>query len=138
MAEPEAPTIPGADQLVDWFGFWPSFHDAEILELHLDRNSKSFIRIHTWLTNNEVDASGRFISDRHVVVTFWLERIVALSLWDFNSQNVISGVDIGATPAGHRVKLCPCYGLSGDIEAEKVSVTLEPGKPESASPLSGS
>jgi hypothetical protein len=135
MANLEAPIIPGAEQLVDWFGFWPSFHDAEILELHLDRNEKSFIRIHTWLTKNEVDASGRFISDRHVVVTFWLEGIVALSLCGFNSQNVISGLEIEPTPAGHRVRLAPCYGLSGDIEAEKMSITLEPGKPESASRL---
>ena len=29
------PNIPGADSIVSWFGRWPSFHDAEIMTLHV-------------------------------------------------------------------------------------------------------
>src|SRR5262249_56531494 len=118
MPELVVPTIPGADRLVEWFGAWPSFHDAEILEVCLDRRGRSFIRIHTWRMTNEVDAGGHFVRDRHAVVTIWLEGIVGLSLSDFSSQNVIARLDIEVTPVGHRVRLAPCYGLAGEIQAE--------------------
>ena len=29
--------IEGSEKLVERFGYWPSFHDAEILEIHLWR-----------------------------------------------------------------------------------------------------
>jgi len=36
---PELGTIEGAKNLRDWFGYWPSFHDAEVILLHLHRRS---------------------------------------------------------------------------------------------------
>jgi hypothetical protein len=35
--EAMTPNIPGAESVVKWFGKWPSFHDAEIMTLHIDR-----------------------------------------------------------------------------------------------------
>jgi hypothetical protein len=28
-------SIAGAQELYDWFGYWPGFHDAEVLKLRL-------------------------------------------------------------------------------------------------------
>ena len=33
----EIQEVPGAAELHDWFGFWPNFHDAEIISLYLNR-----------------------------------------------------------------------------------------------------
>src|SRR5262245_49024564 len=88
------PDIPGAHELGSWFGSWPSFHDAEILELRLNRSTESIIRIHTWAMTDELDAKGFYVSDRHVVVTFILNGITSLSLTGFNNQNVIAGLDL--------------------------------------------
>jgi hypothetical protein len=40
--------IPGTLELVKWFGYWPSFHDAEVLDLELHRTGGSTVRIHTF------------------------------------------------------------------------------------------
>ena len=38
MPDDEYPAgIAGAAELVEWFGRWPSFHDAEIVSLELNR-----------------------------------------------------------------------------------------------------
>jgi hypothetical protein len=37
MTETIIQEIPGALSVIEWFGFWPSFHDGEILEVHLSR-----------------------------------------------------------------------------------------------------
>jgi hypothetical protein len=38
--EPDLTRIDGAQRLYDWFGYWPSFHDAEILSLQLNLSSR--------------------------------------------------------------------------------------------------
>jgi hypothetical protein len=42
---------------------------------------------------------------------------------------LIFGLAIGKTDSGFRVTLDDCYGLTGSIESENVSLRLTPGKP---------
>ena len=123
-------TIPGAENLITWFGDWPSFHDAEVLELSLLREGKSRVRIHTWRTTNEIDSTGHFVNDRHVIVSFWFEEVVDLELTDFSGQNVISGLACEKSENGFKVRMFPCFGVAGYIEAERISIAFEPGKPK--------
>jgi hypothetical protein len=78
---------------------------------------------------SEVSADGYYVLDRHAVVTVWLEGITDLELADFSVQNVIGGLDVKAHGGGFRVTLWPVYGVGGYIDAERVSLSLEPGKP---------
>jgi hypothetical protein len=55
-----------------------------------------------------------------------------LELADFSRQNVIFGLGCEAKDKGVRVTLSPCFGVTGYIEAEQVSVSFEPGKPPKA------
>ncbi len=84
--------IPGASALHDWFGYWPSFHDAEIVGLHLNRKGGSSLRLHTWEMTKEVDEKGYYVLSKHVVVEFILETISSLSLNGFSHQNVVFGL----------------------------------------------
>ena len=130
MKTPSIPDLPGADSLVSWFGEWPSFHDAEILALHLDREGVSSLKIHAWLTTHETsEQDGRrlYRTDKHAVVTFHLENIIDLELADFSSQNVISGLGIDRQDEFIRLTLSPCFGLAGHIDARTVSVVVHPG-----------
>ncbi len=124
--------VEGAKSLRDWFAYWPSFHDAEVVELCLNRNSSSHLRIHTWEMTKEVDARGFYILTKHIVVEFLLKAISKLSLNDFNNQNVLSGLVLEKSAGGFRLVLDACYGLDGVIEAEEISIRLTPGKPQDA------
>ena len=132
MAESTAPSIPGAEEVIQWFGEWPSFSDAEILGLNLRRDGRSSIRVHSWRMTSEVNAQGHYVLDRHAVVTVWLEGISDLELGDFSSQNVIGNLDIKPHESGFRVTLWPIYGVGGHIDAARVTLSLEPGKPGDA------
>src|SRR5262249_26734004 len=121
--------IQGAADLHDWFGYWPNFHDAEIISLHLNRNGNSSIRVHTWEMTNEVDQNGYFVQTKHLVIEFILENVLGLNLSGFNHQNVVFDIGIEKTDLGFRVTLGGCYGLEGTIEAERISLRLAPGKP---------
>jgi hypothetical protein len=125
----ELHAIIGAQELHDWFGYWPKFHDAEIVSLHLHRRGSSSLLIHTWETMNEVDDRGYFVHTKHVVVEFLFENISELDLGGFSHQNVVFGLELVKKDAGFLLTLDPCYGLAGAIEAQRVSIRLNPGKP---------
>ena len=130
MAVPvEIIDIHGASELRDWFGYWPSFHDAEIISLHLNRRGSSSLRVHTWEMTKEVDEKGHYVLAKHVVVEFILETVSGLSLNGFNHQNVIFGLEVEKIDSGFRLTLDNCYGLAGSIEAERMSLRITPGKP---------
>jgi|ERR1022692_2586339 hypothetical protein len=106
------PDIPGADKLLQWFAGNPSFHDGEVLELHLDRSRTSWIRIMT--------------ACKPAIVTFTLKDITDLELFDFSCQNVISGLDLEKRDGVLRLTMGPCYGIAGFIDAKRVSVDIAP------------
>src|SRR5580698_8298651 len=116
----ELEPITGAQELYDWFGFWPGFHDAEVINLHLNRRGPSRLVIHTWEMTDRVDSKGHYELAKHVVVEFILKDVAALSLEGFSKQNVIFGLAIEKIEPGFRLTLDPCYGLSGSIAAESM------------------
>ena len=125
----EVSEIQGADELHEWFGYWPDFHDAEIMSLHLNRKGTSSLRVHTWEMTKEVDAKGYYVRTKHVVVEFVLESVSGLTVNGFNHQNVIFGLVIEKIESGFRLTLDECYGLAGILEAQNVTLRLTPGKP---------
>jgi Immunity protein 50 len=122
--------VNGAVELHDWFGYWPNFHDAEIISVCLNRKGRSSLRIHTWEMTKEIDEKGYYVLTKHIVVEFAFEAVSGLSLNGFSHQNVIFGLGIEKTDSGFRLTLDECYGLAGSIEAEKISISLTPGKPQ--------
>jgi Immunity protein 50 len=120
--------IEGAQAVFDWFGYWPSFHDAEIIDLHLATAGPSWLSVLTWHMNRDVIESGFYRREREAIVTFTLTGIADLELADFSNQNVISSLAIEPRAHGARLILKPCYGLTGFIEAAEVRVALTPGK----------
>ena len=125
---PELEAIEGAQELYDWFGHWPSFHDAEVVSLHLNRVGPSSLVVHTWEMTSQVDDHNYFILAKHVVVEFVLIEVSELELGGFSSQNVVFALDIKKLDEGFRLRLAPCYGLAGTIEAKTVRIHLTPGK----------
>ena len=138
MVMEEAPDIPGAGEVVAWFGYWPSFHDAEVLSITLDRSHPSRVVIHTWDRTSDVDARGYYVRDKHAIVTFVLEGflldhegITNTQIDYFNAQNVLSGATINKTVAGYDLILYGIYGVSASISVQYIRVELSPGMPES-------
>jgi hypothetical protein len=124
------PEIPGADAVVAWFGGWPSFHDAEVLELCFLRKGTSYLRLHAWIMTDQLDAKGYYVLDKHAVVTFAFEGVTGLELSGFSGQNVINGLELEVSPDSFLLSFDASYGIGGAIEGIKVSVDLKPGKPD--------
>jgi immunity protein 50 of polymorphic toxin system len=95
--------IEGSEKLTSIFGFWPSFHDAEVIELHLWRGDAMTERahprfpvltakIHVWELTNEIDAHGYHILKHHTLATLRFHDVLNLEIKGFNQQNAIFGL----------------------------------------------
>jgi hypothetical protein len=124
----EPQDLPGADAVITWFGKWPSFHDAEVLSVHIDReHNMSSLRIQTWNLSDATDESGHFIREQVATVVFEFSGIrwIRLEGEDADRQNVIAGLRLDTTADGYRLELAPCYGLAGEVVALQLKVGLE-------------
>jgi hypothetical protein len=126
----ELKAIPGAQELHDWFGYWPPFIDAEIIALHLNRRKPSSLFVHTYEMTDLTDDIGYYVREKHVVVEFILEDISDLHLNDFIKPNIVSSLLCRKTERGYRLTLDAYYGLGGTIDARAVSIRLHPGEPQ--------
>ena len=121
--------LPGGRALISWFGQILSFHDAEIVNLSLDRSASSILTIYCFRMTDEVDTRGYFIPDKHALVTFQMDDIIDLKLDGFSVQNVIFGLTISKRPdsdPGYDIDLEPCFGLSGRLSCRSLSVLFRP------------
>src|SRR5687767_7038301 len=85
------------------FGYWPSFHDAEVVKVRLDRGDSLDAQgegrkptleadIHVFETTDEVTDQGFYALRKHTLATFAFRGIDELQLEGFNHQNVLFGL----------------------------------------------
>jgi hypothetical protein len=90
--------IAGADRVTQIFGDWPSFHDAEVLRLVLDRSRPDGpileIQIHAFESTGEVAPSGYYVLKNHNLISMRFTRICLQEIKWFNHQNVLMSLDI--------------------------------------------
>jgi hypothetical protein len=125
--------------LTDIFGRWPSFHDAEVLRILLDRDESKLVgpsleaKIHVFEMTSEVDERNRYVLKNHVAVTIRFIEIYNLSMKDFNHQNVLQGLNIDdiSDPQFERIKFevsfDGIFGISVRLQCNSISVvSVEP------------
>jgi hypothetical protein len=95
--------IAGAEKLIAVFGRWPTFHDAEVVRLGLDRRSPTGeceptidAVVHTWEMTNKIDAAGHYGMRNHVLVHLRFFGIDELQLNGFNGQNALFALTASA------------------------------------------
>jgi hypothetical protein len=113
--------------VIEWFGYQPNFHDAEVLSIDLRRYPEpSVVRVYVWHTSGEIDEKGHFRQDRHAVVSFILGDVVRQNLSFWNHQNVLSMLHVTDEPDGPTLTLEGIYGVEGEITARDISIRIEP------------
>ena len=127
------PTIEHAEKLTHIFGEWPSFHDAEVVCLILDRSGPEAptleAQIHVFAVTSDLDATGHYVLANHTLITLRFTEVALLGLDGFNRQNVLFELLITdlapSTHDGRRllVKMDASYGIGAAFECVRAVVT---------------
>lgn len=81
--------------LTDRFGAWPSFHDAEVLQVTLDRSGPDLIAtLHVFEVSAAVTADGFYELQNHTSAVLRFGGIAQLHLEEFNHQNALMGLQL--------------------------------------------
>jgi hypothetical protein len=141
--------IQGVVKLTQIFGTWPSFHDAEVIELSVRRNGigpkqgSEFspvltVMVHVWQTTPEVDAKGFFVLRNHTLATIRFHGVEEFKMEGFNHQNVIFGLDIGEEQGSQgasplfTVNFDPSFGIDASFKCSRIEIVdAIPYTPES-------
>jgi hypothetical protein len=57
-------SLPGGQQVIDWFGFCPNFHDSVLERLEI-ASGDAVLALRAVRMTDRIDATGHFILDRH-------------------------------------------------------------------------
>jgi hypothetical protein len=124
-------SIAGAQELFDWFGYWPEFHDANVIKFHLELGAPASLLVHSWEMTNTVASAGFYELRKHVVVEFLLNDLSNVNPQDLWEGSILFSLEITKSDAGFRLDLSSAYGLCGTIEARQLSLRITPGQPPS-------
>tara|TARA_B100000614_G_scaffold256097_1_gene274124 strand:- start:47 stop:508 length:462 start_codon:yes stop_codon:yes gene_type:complete len=130
----------GGSKVTDAFGYFPTFHDAEVIWVTLNRNSSPGVEwpvptleflLHGWEMTSEVNEKGFYVLTKHHLVHFKFSGIDHMNLQHFNHQNAIFELSITEIekPTDHaklEVQISHAHGLNGAFRAvsgEVLSVT---------------
>ena len=123
--------IAGHETVVTALGKWPSFHDAEVVSIVLERNAgedltppQMTVTLHAFRLEVAADDPAR--NDCRITLLF--RGIEQLRLADFNNQNAINGISITSHRSDQlqrevfKVKFHPGFGVSGDFQCDEIEV----------------
>ena len=129
--------IEGASRLVDAFGgFWPDFHDAEVLSLAFEREdpvaqtgTRILANIHVWAMTDRVDEHGMGINEHESRVVLEFRDVEDVMMEGFNYQNVLGqlrlrrrGGEVAPTSSGFDVHFRSIFGLEAIFRCAVVAV----------------
>ena len=129
-------TVRGGPKLIEWVGYATNFHDAELLQIDLQRDSPSEIRLRYW----RYQPGSTFEIRDHCVVSIQIEDVLDLEIDGFSARNILFSLMFGApqdrperrnyfpydpTPNDIEITLDPTWGIGGWIVARGVSVSCE-------------
>ena len=131
--------IEGSERLTSIFGYWPSFHDAEVIEFNLWRgdvepDAGRYIfpvlttKIHLWELTSEVDDRGILVMRHHTLTTLRFHDVDKLHMDGFNHQNAIFGLSITVEERGEGfppylcVEFDPAHGIDLAFRCFRIEV----------------
>ena len=143
-----SPHIENSKKITDIFGYWPSFHDAEIHEVNLsvaDREpwvagSASPVvdmRIHVFEMTKDLTPEGYFVLTKHTMTRLRFRNVEGLQFSTFSFQNCILELEFGLEPMSYphgggpqdgplpnvlTVRIASSLGMSGEFRCQSAEV----------------
>jgi len=126
--------IPGAADLIQVFGRWPSFHDAEVIRCVLERADSHGAGpsigadVHVFEMSREVGTDGAYVLKNHRLVSFRFAGVDKVSLDGFNHQNVLSALaildirDRQMESLKYEVKFISSFGMGARFLCREVTI----------------
>jgi hypothetical protein len=127
MTEIPTDAIPGATDLVAWFGRFPRFHDANVVDFQIRADGFGHLKAKAFKMTDKVDEKGYFILEKHCTVTLFFDEITFVNLTGFQPGGaIISDVNIKTESDEFDIAVESSYGFQGSLRSRKLRISFEP------------
>ncbi|AXI61583.1 hypothetical protein DLD99_14245 [Pseudomonas kribbensis] len=124
--------IQGAGRMIGNIGFWPSFHDAEVISFSVSRplhhaNSGTVAKLRIYYREHEVVRAGTAVFEycfrKSLLIELIFDGLQDSSLKDFNQQNVLDSIKFKRLQDSSIVaELLSIWGVGGVIRCNTVAI----------------
>ena len=114
--------VTNGEQLVAAMGYWPSFHDANVVEVFRANNSFS-AKIHVFEMTDKVDPKGYFVLQKHHLVTFSFNGVQSNSLPGGYTTDCLDELVFAKVGDNVQVSFESVMGQSGEVVCTEVAIT---------------
>ncbi|MGC5698583.1 hypothetical protein J4P02_00100 [Pseudomonas sp. NFXW11] len=124
--------IDGAGRVIGHIGFWPSFHDAEVISFSLSRplhraHSVTVAKLCIHYREHEIVGAGtadfEYVCCKSLLIELIFSDLQELSLEDFNRQNVLESIHFKRSQDSSIIaELVSIWGFGGVIRCTTVAV----------------
>jgi hypothetical protein len=122
-----AQDIPGAPELINWFGHFPSCHDANVVKFAIHGDGSGLMEVDAHQMTDKVDAKGYFVLDKHCRITFRFDGIQSVQLADFRpGQAILYDLKISRSEGEFLFGINTSYGFAGHIRMKSLRVEFSP------------
>ena len=111
---PTIPSIPGTEEVLSALGWWPSFHDAEVINFSLSRGAtpdakeseaRLDVQVREYEPRHEGTAQYELVLVKNVIIRFAFAGVQDVQVEDFNFQNVIDALHIQTEATQGKLRL---------------------------------
>lgn len=127
--------ITGTEHVVEVLGYWPSFHDAEVISFlaeralpfkHNDTVARLAVHVRQYQTIGAGTSNYEQVLQKSVLIRFVFKGACELEVSDFNHQNVIDAINITRRDAGDTAPLLvyipSIWGFGGTLRCQSAEV----------------
>lgn len=139
-------SLPGGQEVIDWFGFCPSFHDGTLERLELSAGS-AILTVRSHRMGGTTDGSGLYVLDRKASVSLTMRGVTGVKLQG-DAGSIITDLVIrrldteparsdwatcaGPTRGDIEIAFDTAVGLYGTIYAKELTFELLPATDDPA------
>ena len=127
----EQKEIENAGLIIDHFGYWPTFHDSEVISISFQRTldkgtSLAMLRVYSFeMTDKVIGRHYQLI--KHCFVDIEITDLIKTEIDGFNHQNAVLALEFGRKADNVFCNMVSAYGVDGYIEGKNIRIKrLEP------------
>ena len=127
----EQKEIENAGLIIHHFGYWPTFHDSEVISISfqgtLDKGtSLAMLRVYSFeMTDKVIGRHYQLI--KHCFVDIEITDLIKTEIDGFNHQNAVLALEFGRKADNVFCNMVSAYGVDGYIEGKNIRIKrLEP------------
>jgi hypothetical protein len=118
--------IEDAKLVIDHFGYWPTFHDSEIISITFERTldkgtSSATLRVYSFEVTDKV-VGRHYQLLKHCFIDIEITDLIKAEIDGFNHQNAVLALEFGREESNIFCNMVSAYGVDGYLEGKKIKI----------------